>query len=156
MHRPLGYRRKDWRRALPSAVNYRPPWWQKVRGASIPSAFSTRRERLWFGGLVVFVVVAFLALIHFTATFLNQRDRERYLLTLKSTYALSDEQISAIRKIENEYHGMGGLLTPSRKHEEKIAHRIAISEQMNRDTGTRYLADLNRQGPSMQKSKQPH
>ncbi len=153
MHRPPRHRRKAWRRTKPTTPGFRLPWSSSLRSTEDPSARLTRRESFWLGSLAIFACIAFVLLAHFMARSHARKDREQYLERLRVNYALSDSQVAAIRKIEDEHHGEGGFFSPSRSYGESQAHYVAISEQMSAEAGARFLVDQGRKSPSLQRRR---
>ena len=154
MHHPPRHRRKAWRRAEPSTPGFRPPWSVGRGNANKPSADLSRREKLWLGGLAVAAVIVFVLLAHYSASWSSKRHLEDFLHNLRVSYSLDDSQVAAIRSIENEYHGEGGIFyTPSRSYQEKVSHEIEISKQMSPENGARFLADLHSKAPLLKKKR---
>lgn len=153
MHRPPRHQRKAWRRTKPTAVGFRPPWSHTLRSTEDPNARLTRREGIYLGSLAIFACIAFVLLTHLGAGWHAKNEREQYIERLRINYALNESQVAAIRKIEDEHHGTGGFFSPSRSHEEKQAHYVAISEQMSAEAGARFLADQHRKSPSLQRRR---
>ena len=153
MHRPPRHRRKAWRRTKPTAPGFSLPWSSSLRSSEDPSARLTRRESFWLGCLAIFACIAFVLLTHFGAGWHAKKEREKYIERLRINYALNESQVAAIRQIEDEHHGTGGFFSPSRSHDEKRAHYVAISEQMSAEAGSRFLVDQDRESPSLQRRR---
>lgn len=157
MHHPRRHRRKAWRREKPSGSGIAPPWANSLRSQKNPAEGLSKREITWLATLAVLAIGLFLAIAHFTSKWHTKRDVDHYVERLRNNYNLNDRQVVAIREIEFKFHGNGGIFfSPSRSHEEKQSHQIEISQQMSPEAGLRFLADLNRKGPTIQKQKHAH
>lgn len=153
MHRPQRHRRKAWRTAKPTTPGFRPPWSVGLRDADKPTATLSRREKYWLGALAITALVAFFVLAHFTAIWSSKRHLDDFLGRLQINYNLDEAQIAAIRRIEQEYHGQGGIFSPSRSYQEKRDHDIAISQQMSPADGARFLVELQTKKTSLTKKR---
>lgn len=112
----------------------------------------SRRESIIFACSAAIACVAFVLFLHFSATSDARRDQDKYLEEMRINYNLTEAQLSAIRKIEAKHHGIGGIFfTPSRTHQEKVDHMIALSEEMSPESGARFLADQESKIPSLRK-----
>lgn len=150
MHRPPKYKRKAWRRTKPTALGFRLPWSSTLRSSDDSSGHLTRKEGITFVVLGIAAFIGAVFILNFLTDWGSQRKREEHLAQLRVNYSLNETQLAAIRRIENEYHGTGGVLfRPSHTYEEEAAHRITISQQMPPDEATRFLADQLKKSPSI-------
>lgn len=142
MHRPPRYKRKAWRRTKPTAPGFRLPWSSSLRSSDDSLPTHTRKENIAFATIGIAALVAAIFILNFLTGWGSQHKREQYLERLRVNYSLNERQLDAIRRIENEYHGSGGVLfRPSHTYEEDTAHRISISQQMPPDEAARFLTD---------------
>ncbi len=142
MHRPPKYKRKAWRRTKPTAPGFRLPWSSSLRSSDDSSARLTRKENIVFVSISIAVFVGTIFIFNLLTESKSQRAREEYLGRLRVNYSLTETQLVAIRRIENEYHGKGGILfRPFHTYKEDEAHRITLSQQMPPDAAARFLAD---------------
>ena len=145
MNRPPRHRRKAWRKSKPSSVGYKPPWAGRFRLRDEPSLKLSRSERISQVGLVVLGCVTFVVILHFFMSWESKRHMNDFVNALRVNYRLNEDQVVAIRKIESEFHGMGGIFFRSSwSSQEEVAHQIEISRQMSPETGRSFLADLKR------------
>ncbi|MDX2081257.1 MAG: hypothetical protein SFU53_10775 [Terrimicrobiaceae bacterium] len=149
MHRSRKYKRKAWRRTKPTAPGFRLPWSSSLRATNDSSGRLTRKESIAFAVIGIALFGGAVLLLNVLTDWSAQRKRQEYLERLRINYSLSEAELAAIRKIENEYHGVSGILfRPSHTYEEETAHRITISQQMPPDSAMRFLADQKSQVPS--------
>jgi hypothetical protein len=151
MNRRPRNQRKAWRRTQPSSAGYRPPWEFLLHQRENQSWKISPRTKFYLWSSAVLGCIALLLALHFLASSLTARDRREYLERLQVTYNLTDKQLTAIKSIENEFHGPGGFLVPSRNQMEKREHELAISQQMSPESAKQYLADLHSTTPKLNK-----
>lgn len=147
MNRRPRQHRKAWRRVVPSAPGYKPPWAIKFRWPENSSNLLTRRAKLYIWSSAILGCIIFLFALHALASWRSEKHLDQFVDRLRVTYNLNDAQLMAIRAIEKEYHGSMGIFSPSRTHIEKREHNLAISKQMSSEAGEQYLADLKSKSP---------
>lgn len=112
------------------------------------------KESIFFAAIGIVALVGTIFIFNLLTAWWSQWEQEEYLGRLRINYSLTETHLAAIRRIENEYHGIGGIFfRPSHTYEAEDAHRFTISQQMPLDSAIRFLADQKGHTPSIGRSR---
>lgn len=96
------------------------------------------------GGLVAMVTVMLGGGI-FRSQLHQRKELDQMMKAWRVNYHLSDEQVARIRKLEEEFHGSGNILTePVHTLAQTLDHEPSICRVMAPEDAARFLADRKR------------
>ena len=121
-----------------------------------PAIFDWAMKLKIGGGFTAFALVMYGSAIY-RGHLSQQREFDWLIKTWKGQYHLSDEQAARIRRLEEDFHGNGNVLTqPSHTLEEQIDHEPALSRVMNPEDAARFLADREQNAKTRQRPVRAH